>query len=217
MIDGREAELRPPPRRFASRYSRFVDLMKFLLPATALVLGALVVLWPQLMGGYGGLIVPMLVRDAVMVGDAMTMRQPRYSGQTRSAEPYEVVADTAVIDPAQPNRIHLNDLAAGLARQNAADIRLTAASGVYYRAIDKLALKGDIELTTSDGYRFQTERAQVSLARGRVYGDRRVRGSGPAGTLEADRFDIREGGAVLRFEGRVKVTVEPDPAGGTAS
>ena len=205
------------PRRFASRYSRFVDLLKFLLPATALVLGALVVLWPQLMGGYGSLIVPMLVRDAVVIGDSMTMRQPRYSGQTQTDEPFEVVAETAVIDPNQPNRIRLQDLSAGLTRRNASDIKLTAASGVYYRSIDKLNLKGDIELTTSDGYRFQTEQAQISLARGRVTGDERVRGSGPTGTLEADRFDIRDGGAVLRFEGQVKVTVEPRSPGGAAS
>ena len=48
-------------------------------------------------------------------------------------------------------------------------------------------------------------------------GDRPVSGAGPAGTLAADRFEIRDGGDVLRFEGRVKVTVQPEPPRGAAS
>lgn len=206
------------PHRFYSRYSRFVELLKILLPASALVLVALVVLWPQLTGGYGSLIVPMLMRDVVVEGDAMVMREPRYSGQTRAADPYQVIAETATIDPKRPNRIHLQGLSADLQRDSAADLRLTAATGVFYRAIEKLNLSGDIELTTSDGYRFQTQSARISLARGRVTGEEPIAGSGPAGTLEAERFDIREGGEVLRFEGKVKVTLEPDaPPAGAAS
>ena len=37
------------------------------------------------------------------------------------------------------------------------------------------------------------------------------------GTLEADRFEIRDGGDVLRFEGRVKVTVQPQRDDGKRS
>lgn len=208
---------RPAPRRFASRYSRFVDLMKFLLPATALVLVGLVVLWPHLMGGYGSMIVPMLMRDAIGIDEAMIMHQPRYSGRTRNADPYEVVAEAATLDPDKPNRILLDRLVANLHRSGSSDLQLTARSGVFYRAIQKLNLDGDIELTTSDGYRFQTQSAQISLARGRVTGEQQIQGNGPAGTLEADRFDIRDGGNVLRFEGRVRVTVEPGSPGGAAS
>lgn len=216
MTDMAEAMERTP-RRFGSRYSRFVDLLKFLLPATAFVLIILLVLWPQLMGGYGSLIVPMLLGDAAIVDDSMVMRQPHYSGLTSAADPYEVVAETAIVDPENPNRIHLTRLEADLERERASDLRLTAASGVYYRAIEKLKLEGDVRLTTSDGYRFETPAAQISLARGRVWGERPVQGNGPAGALEADRFEIRDGGDVLRFEGRVKVTVEPDTQKGAAS
>lgn len=205
------------PARFASRYSRFVDLMKFLLPATAVVLIALVALWPQLTGGYGSLIMPILTGERIDVGDAMRMHQPRYSGLNRNSERYELVADAAIIDPDRPNRIHLETLAADLDRDDASDLRLTARSGIYYRSLEKLKLQGDIELTTTDGYRFTTQSAEISLSRGRVVGDERVAGAGPAGTLEADRFEISKGGDVLRFEGRVKVVAQPRPPDGAAS
>jgi lipopolysaccharide export system protein LptC len=205
------------PARFASRYSRFVDMMRFGLPATALVLIALVVLWPQVMGGYGSMIVPMLMRGSGDGSDAMRMRLPRYVGQTDQAEPYAVAAESALVDPEQPNRIHLENLEAELVRQGQSDLHLTALAGIYYRAIEKLHLEGGIELTTSDGYRFSTESAKVSLAQVRVTGDQPVRGKGPAGTLEAERFEIRRGGEVLRFEGRVRVTVQPGAGDGASS
>jgi lipopolysaccharide export system protein LptC len=208
---------RSRPERFASRYSRFVDLMKFLLPATALLLIAIVALWPQLTGGYGSLIMPLLTRDGVDAGDAMRMHQPRYSGLTEAEESYQLVANAAIIDPARPNRIRLEDLVADLDRNDAGDLHLTARSGIYFRAIEKLKLAGNIELTTSDGYRFTTQSAEISLARGRVVGDEPVAGSGPAGTLQADRFEIRDGGDVLRFEGRVKVVTQPRRPDGAAS
>lgn len=207
----------PRPERFASRYSRFVDLMKFLLPASAILLIAIVALWPQLTGGYGSLIMPMLTRGAVDLDDAMRMHQPRYSGLTEAEESYQLVADAAIIDPARPNRVHLEDLAADLERNDASNLHLTARGGIYYRSLEKLKLEGDIELTTSDGYRFTTQSAQISLARGRVVGDEPVAGSGPAGTLEADRFEIRSGGDVLRFEGRVRVIAQPRRPDGAAS
>jgi hypothetical protein len=42
-----------------------------------------------------------------------------------------------------------------------------------------------------------------------VVGEQPIQGSGPTGTLSADRFEIRDSGEVLRFEGRVKVTLPP--------
>jgi lipopolysaccharide export system protein LptC len=80
---------------------------------------------------------------------------------------------------------------------------------MYNRTADKLDLDGDIALTTSDGYRFETQSARIDLQSGRVVGEQSIQGSGPTGTLSADRFEIRDSGEVLRFEGRVKVTLPP--------
>ena len=70
---------------------------------------------------------------------------------------------------------------------------------------------------TSDGYRFETETARVSLKHGWVRGKTPIAGAGPAGTLSADRFEIRDGGDVLHFEGRVRVTLPPQAERGTSS
>ena len=41
--------------------------------------------------------------------------------------------------------------------------------------------------------------------------------SGPTGTLSANRFEIQESGDVLRFDGRVRVTIQPQTEGDAAS
>lgn len=199
----------PPLARLTSRYSRFVDLMRILLPAIAAALIALVALWPQLTGGYGSLIIPML-KNVEMDGlDAMRMRNPRYVGQTGNAEPYAVTAEEALVDPAAPDFIRLDRLAADITTTGRRDVRLVALTGLYDRELEELDLAGGIELTTSDGYRFETEVAEVDLKRGQVVGRKPIEGTGPTGDLEADRFEIRDGGEVLFFSGRVKVTVLP--------
>jgi lipopolysaccharide export system protein LptC len=205
--------MQPPPQR--ARSSRIVGLLRFILPVVALCLVGLVVLWPQLIGSAGGLIAPIFANAEIEGTDVMLMHNPRYVGRTRDAEPYELTAASAYVDPKKPSHIHLDHLAADLTPADKRDLRLVALTGLYNRAADKLDLDCDIALTTSDGYRFETQSARINLQIGKVIGDQPVAGWGPAGTLEADRFEIHDNGQLLRFEGRVKVTLPPggQPAG----
>jgi lipopolysaccharide export system protein LptC len=211
---GRPPGSRPPAHR---RYSRLVELLRYLLPAVALSLIALVGLWPQLIGGAGGLIVPMFANAKVDGADVMRMHNPRYVGQTENEEPYELTAASAYADPKRPNRVHLERPTGALTAAGPRDLNLTAQSGLYNRDADKLDLDGGVELTTSDGYRFDTDSARIDLRQGLVIGERPIQGSGPTGTLSADRFEIQDKGDRLRFEGRVKVTLPPGPPRGEAS
>jgi lipopolysaccharide export system protein LptC len=213
-ISRRPQDMQRPPRASASR---IIGLLRYVLPAIALCLIALVVLWPQLIGSAGGLIAPIFANAEIDGTDVMLMHNPRYIGRTRDAEPYELTAASAYVDPKKPSQIHLERLAAELTPASQRDLRLVALSGLYNRAADKLDLDGDIALTTSDGYRFETQRARINLQAGRVVGDQPVAGWGPTGTLSADRFEIHDSGQLLRFNGRVKVTLPPSGAQERAS
>lgn len=203
--------------RPSRRYSQIVDLLRFLLPATALLLIILVIAWPQVIGRYGSLILPTFARGLVDRADVMRMHQPRYVGRTGDAEPYEVTAVSAYLDPTQPNQIYLDQLAADLATAGDLQMHLTAVKATYDRAREKLDLAGGIEVVTSDGYQFQTESAHINLRLGRVIGQRPVAGQGPAGQLSAERFAISDGGQLLRFDGRVKMLLQPPPGKGRNS
>lgn len=194
------------PRRACTRVVR---VLRYVLPAIALFLIGLVVAWPQLMGSGGGLIAPMLTADQVDGAYVMRMHNPRYVGRTSKAEPFEVTAASAHLDPDQPNRINLDQLAADIANAGTRQVRLVAASGTYDRDTADVNLSGGIEVTTSDGYRFETPSALLELNHGRVVGQEPIAGSGPSGTIAAQRFEFRDGGGVLHFNGRVRVTLHP--------
>ena len=202
------------PRAGAARqprhaYTRAVRILRYVLPGIALFLIGLVVAWPQLVGSGAGLIAPMLAPGQIDGADLMRMHNPRYVGRTGAAEPFEVTAASAYLDPTQPNRVHLDQLAAEIARAGTRQVRLLAGSGIYDRDSEDVNLSGGIELTTSDGYRFETPSALLKLDRGRVVGQEPIAGAGPSGTIAAERFEFRDGGEVLRFNGRVRVTLHP--------
>ena len=129
----------------------------------------------------------------------------------------QLTAASAYADPKRPDRVQLDHPAGALKSAGPRDLNLTARSGLYNRTADKLDLTGEVELTTSDGYRFDTDRARINLQDGQVVGDQPIQGAGPTGTLSADRFEIRDQGDLLRFEGRVKVTLPPHPPRDEAS
>ena len=202
-----------PPGRAAPRSlrnsTRMVRVLRYALPAIAALLIGLAIAWPQFIGGGAGLIAPMLAPGQIESGDLMRMHNPRYVGQTGDAEPFEVTAASATMDPAQPDRIQLDQLVADIATAGTREVHLLAASGIYDRASENVDLAGGIEVTTSDGYRFETPSAMVNLERGRVVGREPIAGSGPSGTIAAERFEFRNGGDLLRFNGRVRVTLNP--------
>jgi lipopolysaccharide export system protein LptC len=196
-----------PPDGWLAR--RAVAALRLALPATALLLIALVFAWPQIIGRGAGLITPMFAPNEMGGLDVMRMHQPRYVGQTRNAEPFELTAASASLDPLRPSRVHLDQLAAEIDARGQRDFRLLAAAGIYDRDQERLDLSDGIQVTTSDGYRFRTPSATVNLERARVVGREPIAGEGPSGTLAADRFEFEDGGEILRFQGRVRVTLQP--------
>ena len=194
------------------RRSRLMDALRILLPLLALVLVGLVLAWPQIMRDSGGIGVPTLVPGDAGQPDMLRMDSPRYVGQTSSERPYEVTARAASLDPLQANIVHLDQPSADIALADDGKVRLMAETGTYDRDTERLVLDGGIEVVTSSGYRFVTPSARVNLAQGLVRGWQSIQGDGPAGKLSASRFEIQDAGDVLRFDGRVRVTVLP-PAG----
>lgn len=140
----------------------------------------------------------------------MRMADPRYVGRTKASEVYEVTAMSAFLDPTNQDRIRLEQLQAVFEPAGSSAVHLRADEGIYLREQELLELDGDLELTFGEGYRFTTESADVDLGRGHVAGTEPISGDGPVGVLAADGFDIEDGGKLLRFEGRVQVTILPE-------
>jgi len=188
------------------RYTRFVGLMKYLLPLGALVLVALVTVWPEatrapeLRLAYAAL--------TAGLGDAPGMTAARYVGVDGELRPYVVTADSAVVDDHNADRVHLTGLQADITLDDGW-LSLLSASGTYDAAMATLDLTAPVHLYSDRGFEFHTLHAHLDLRSGSGRSDAPVTGQGPLGTLHAQAFSFADRGAHLAFSGGVRVVVLP--------
>jgi lipopolysaccharide export system protein LptC len=194
--------------RPSRRYSRFVRAMRVLLPVGAFALLALLATWPRIHGPDGDVVRPSAESVDLERDGRVRLDQPRYVGEgDADSAGFAVEAETARVDPTAPSRIELDRMRAELATRGGRDVTVEAAHALFDRDAGTLDLDGGIALTTDDGYRLRTEAADVAIEAGRLRTRTPVAGEGPRGTLEADRLEVEESGAVLRFSGDVRLVL----------
>ncbi len=176
-------------------YSRFVGLMKIVLPLLALMLIVLVAAWPKLQ-----ISTPPEEMDELRVNRGQMM-EPRFAGTDRNGQAYNVIAYSAAQREDNPNLVDMTRPQAELMERRGAWLSLVADQGTYDQGTDAMHLQGSVNVFRDDGTEFVTEEAFVDLNAGRAWGDRSVRGHGPFGRLDAQGFRISQNGNVIVFTG----------------
>jgi lipopolysaccharide export system protein LptC len=196
------------PRRRILWYSRFVALMKIVLPAVALALVLLVWAWPHLQGrdlrfriGFSGL--------AATEAEDPSMVNPRYVGTDKNKQPFSITADLAKTRAVDSTNIELEMPKGDLMLKDGTWLVLTAESGLYERAAKTLDLAGAVTLFHDTGYEIRTQSARIDLAEGSAEGQQAVRGQGPFGDLQSDGFRLIEKGETIFLTGKSKVVLYP--------
>ena len=189
-------------------YSRFVSLMKVLLPLVAFVLLVLVAGWPYIEAqdsrfriGFAAL----KARDAA----SPRMVNPRYVGLDKDHRPFSVTADLASDDTGTASVISLEMPKADLTLADGTWLMLASEAGVYSRDQQNLMLAGDVTLFHDSGYELRTAAAAIDLADGTASGNEPVAGHGPFGELQSEGFRLRDKGKVITFTGKAHLTILP--------
>ena len=196
------------------RYSGFVGLMRYLLPAMAAALLGLVVAWPLIGDGEEGLHIP-LTTDAGIDG-RLTMVKASYQGTDAKNRPYAVRGEEAFQPESDSPVVHLSGIEADFFGDQAGNgmLALTANEGRYQRDIERLDLAGDVTVRSDAGHEFITTEAHIDLPAGIAKGDEPVSGKGPHGLLDAGNFALHDQGQVMTFGGRVRMTLFLHAVGG---
>lgn len=197
----------------ARRHSRVIVFLRYAVPGTALALTALFLVLSYL--DIRALTEPAFDTTATAVsGSTITMQQPRLTGYNNQRRPYELIASRAEQDIGTPQKIDLNDLAARLQLEGDGWARLESNQGFFDNEGQTLKLRKDVSVTSNTGYRAQMNSADVDLEAGLVTSDEPVAVTFDAGDLHAERMEIRDGGDLVIFEGRVRMKIEPAKAKG---
>ncbi|MDE0391523.1 MAG: LPS export ABC transporter periplasmic protein LptC [Rhodospirillales bacterium] len=197
-----------------SRYSGFVGLMRYLLPAMAAALLGLVVGWPLISDGGEGLHIP-LAKEAGIDG-GLTMINASYQGTDAKNRPYAVRGREALQPESDSPIVHLTGVEADIFTGQAESgmLAVSANEGLYQRDAERLDLAGDVTVRSEAGHEFVTAKALVDLPAGTAKGNEPISGKGPHGLLDAGSFALLDRGQVMTFGGRVRVTLFPHAVGG---
>ncbi len=192
--------------RVSPRYSRFVGMMKLLLPVLALGLMVAVVLWPNEFSETTGFHLSYAAPEEGGTAE-LAMLQPRYLGTDARNRPFVITADRAIQDPNDQRLITLDRLQADMSLADGQWFTIMADTGIYHQQRQILRLQGAINLFSDQGYEFNARAVEIDLNKGRATTDQPVRGQGPFGTLRADQLIVEDYGRRLYFKGNVKLHV----------
>ncbi len=187
--------------RAAKRHSRLVRLLKILVPAAILaIVGVFAVIWlaplalPKL---------PFSIDRLNVDGQKVTMENPKLAGVDGRKRAYSVRAVRATQDLKATHLVDLEELTArfDLADNNTAD--LSAKTGRFDTKTQTLDLTGAVEMRTTNGQVFKSDKVRVDIKAGAIDVDSPVELVMSAGIIKANGMAIRDHGQVVTFSGGV--------------
>ncbi|RAI35443.1 LPS export ABC transporter periplasmic protein LptC [Rhodoplanes roseus] len=143
----------------------------------------------------------------VVSGTKITMELPRLAGFTNDQKPYELTAQAASQDLANPGLLELKELKAQVQTDDQGAITVTAVNGLYDTKQDSLKLNDDILVRTGKGFEARLAEAVLDVKKGTIVSESPVAVRIPNGTVDANRLDISDGGSVVRFSKGVLTTL----------
>ena len=190
-------------------YTRIVRLLRWLLPACALVLAVTLLVWPSLHLIELPEAMPVMGLDQP-TSERSTMTNVRFLGTDREGLPFTIRAGKAWHDSGQGEVVFLDDVSGRIVVGGGKWTTVRSDRGFYDQADQVLTLESSVQVSTSDGYRFSGERVLIDLDKGTATSDTVVRGEGPSGALEARGFRVTDGGGKFTFLGGVHLTLVPE-------
>lgn len=188
------------PRRIARR--RFlITLTKWVLPLAAVVLLAMIALWPEI----DAITNRARLATAHVSGelDGGKLVDARYNGVDEKGRPYTITAATAW--RITPSITGLTLPKGDITLENGTWLMLTAKEGTFVQNLNQLDLVKDVTLYRDDGTTMHTESASIDLKAGGAGGAEPVHVEGPFGMLDAQGFTVTEKGSAIDFSGPAHV------------
>ena len=180
--------------------------MKMLLPAIALCLVALVVIWPQLLRDaqdipLGGK--PINASDA----DTLRVSNPRYVGVDEQERPFEIIAASARQESESANAVHLQKPQADMITDKGDWVSLTAGEGIWHKREDVVDLSEGVSVFHEAGHQLLSDTARINLKAGTAESDDQTHGQSPGGNVEGEGFRLYDRGARIVFTGKAKAVL----------
>lgn len=185
----------------ARRHSRLVRRLRWLLPASA-VLGLVLFVGA---GWVRSLLPSVSIGPISLTDGALVMNNPRLSGFDNQRRPYELTAERARQNVSSPRKVELETMSARMNLAANGWLRLTADRGFYDGDVETFTARGNVHVASTLGYEMLLDEAAVDIKKQSMVTTSPVEGRQGENRIYAERMTASEGGAVVVFEGRVRV------------
>ncbi len=205
MADGVQAlgvETRPLPsarlpRGKARAHSRFVRVLRWLLPA--IMVGVLALL--------AGLVAAHAIRRQAAahkdVATPIRMTNPLFFGRDAQGRPFTLGARQAARDERQFQTVLLKFPSMTFDVGGPHPSTITADSGIYREDTHMLLLRGNVKANDTKASKFATDEALVDTRTGLVSGPASLAGQTSVGDVKSNSFDVFDKGDRVVFKGGV--------------
>lgn len=192
-------------RKVGKVYTRFVRVMRYVLPLLAIALTIIIILWEDM-----GSQVDKAGQERLMpeVEEARgELLNPQFDSTDSAGRPYRVSAARATQDQANQRAMKLETPQAIIQMDANTAINGSAQSGVYEQEAGRLFLSGSVHLNHGDGYDLKSEELRVDLKTGQAFSDLPVRVTGGMGTIDARGLEADNERGLIVFKGPAKLVL----------
>jgi lipopolysaccharide export system protein LptC len=193
--------------RDARRHTGLVRWLKIILPALA---GAGIVAFFVTIKIVTSDIAELFTLAGIAVDTkSLIMEKPHLSGFKGTEHSYEVVAERAIQDLANPKVVRLEKIDAEFGLTSDVTVNLDATAGLFDGDKETLELSDGITVSSTNGYEARLETAMVDFGAGHLTSDNTVEISSADGLIRSRSLSISDRGKKIIFSGGVTVTFVP--------
>ena len=196
-------------------YTRFVRIMKVMLPIVALSLIVLVVVYSS--AGRDNGTISINPTELNELTNDRELVNPKLSGTDGRGQPFTVTAKGASLEPGKARRMTIDDVKADITMQDKSWVQVGAVQGVLDVEGKTLDLKQTINIYSDRGYECHTKTARYDFGAGLLKGDNPISCQGPLGLITAKRFEGLRDPGILKFMGGVTTNYFPAARQGVAA
>ncbi|MEP4769382.1 MAG: LPS export ABC transporter periplasmic protein LptC [Roseibium sp.] len=195
-------------QRAARRHSLFVRVLRWLLPATGILILAgmvgLVVLF-NILNGFGA-------ANVILTSDGLVMDHPKLSGHDGDRS-YQVTARRAIQRLSDPRILDLESIHAEIVLGPEEGAEVISLKGIYDNALETLKLYEGVQLGWSKGYTVDVKEVDIDLKTGALSSSDPISISSEKGRLTSGKVSYDKEQTIVRFTDGVKVTINPAAKG----
>lgn len=203
--------------RHNAGYTRFVRLMRLVLPLTAVAIVALLFAWSSM---------EQQERIVPVSGQAQQQKEkparrisrnellnPQFESIDAKSQPYKITADRAVQGEKNKDLIMLENPVGEIVMQDGGTVRVRSKTGAYRQDTERFFLEGEVDLAHDSGYTLRSAEAHIDMKENYAWSEKSVSGSGPEMTIEAQGLRANGNTGQILFTGPVKLVLNGELKG----